>query len=258
MLSSLTPLVWVVLTIVVSVGIALLVRRRFSHEQLRQHNDVAGFIYAVVGVIYAVVLGLVLISVWERTFEAEDLVVHEATILSGMYRAATALDSSSQIKLQTALRDYKNAVVDHEWALLREGEPAPQAREAMHKIYEALHDIEPAGERETVWLNRLIDDVNELAKVRQERVQSSRYALPPLLWAAVLFGGLIIIGFSYLFGTPTAFVASLMVGALAGMIAVTIVAIAALDRPFDGAVRILPDAFEQLDTLFQAWSARTS
>lgn len=258
MLRSLTPLVWVVLTVLVSVGIALLVRKRFSHEQLRQHNDVAGFIYAVVGVIYAVVLGLVLISVWERTFEAEDLVVHEATILSGMYRAATALDSSAQTNLQTALRDYKNAVVGHEWVMLRDGEPAPQAREAMHRIYEALHDIEPAGERETAWMSRLIDDVNELAEARQERVQTARFALPPLLWVAVLFGGLIVIGFSYLFGTPSAFAASLMVAALAGIIAVTIVAIAALDRPFDGAVHILPDAFEQLDTLFQEWSARTT
>ena len=95
-MSSLTPLVWVVLTIAVSVAIALLVRRFFPHEQLREHNDVAGFIYAVVGVIYAVVLGLVLVSVWERTFEAEDLVAHEATIVAGMYRAASALASTAQ------------------------------------------------------------------------------------------------------------------------------------------------------------------
>jgi hypothetical protein len=32
----------------------------------REHNDVAGFIYAVLGVIYAVLLALVVIAVWEQ------------------------------------------------------------------------------------------------------------------------------------------------------------------------------------------------
>src|SRR5918993_1917988 len=32
----------------------------------RQHNDVAGFIYAVLGVVYAVLLGLMVVAVWEE------------------------------------------------------------------------------------------------------------------------------------------------------------------------------------------------
>lgn len=31
----------------------------------QQHNDVAGFIYAVLGVVYAVLLGFVTLVVWE-------------------------------------------------------------------------------------------------------------------------------------------------------------------------------------------------
>ena len=58
-----------VLTVVVPVLVAvagLLFVQRLVPSRLRQeHNDVAGFIYAVLGVAYAVLLAFVVIVVWE-------------------------------------------------------------------------------------------------------------------------------------------------------------------------------------------------
>jgi hypothetical protein len=42
------------------------VQRAVPSSLRREHNDVAGFIYEVVGVIYAVLLALVVIVVWEE------------------------------------------------------------------------------------------------------------------------------------------------------------------------------------------------
>ena len=55
---------------VVSVVGGLLVRRWVNVKVLEQHNDVAGFIYAVIGVLYAVVLGFTSVIIWERFAEA--------------------------------------------------------------------------------------------------------------------------------------------------------------------------------------------
>jgi hypothetical protein len=41
-------------------------------EVRQKHNDVAGFIYAVLGVVYAVLLALVVIAVWEEFDAAKD------------------------------------------------------------------------------------------------------------------------------------------------------------------------------------------
>jgi prolipoprotein diacylglyceryltransferase len=41
------------------------VQRLVPSVSRQRHNDVAGFIYAALGVIYAVLLALVVISVWE-------------------------------------------------------------------------------------------------------------------------------------------------------------------------------------------------
>jgi hypothetical protein len=47
-------------------GGLLLVQRLVPIELRKQHNDVAGFIYAVVGIAYAVLLGLVVVAAWEQ------------------------------------------------------------------------------------------------------------------------------------------------------------------------------------------------
>ena len=60
-MSPVTTLFWGILivgaiTAVAATG-ALFVRRWIPVEILERHNDVAGFIYAVIGVVYAVLLG---------------------------------------------------------------------------------------------------------------------------------------------------------------------------------------------------------
>jgi hypothetical protein len=50
------------------IGLAV-VQRLVPVTTRKEHNDVAGFIYAVIGVIYAVLLALVVIAVWGRFWE---------------------------------------------------------------------------------------------------------------------------------------------------------------------------------------------
>ncbi|MDQ3834611.1 MAG: hypothetical protein M3315_13495, partial [Actinomycetota bacterium] len=56
----------------VSIAGLVLVRRLTSLSVRQEHNDVAGFIYAVVGISYAVLLAFLVIAVWERFEAARD------------------------------------------------------------------------------------------------------------------------------------------------------------------------------------------
>src|SRR5919107_1187244 len=86
-----TGLFLVALAILIAVGGLVLVQRLYSTDQRKQHNDVAGFIYAVLGVAYAVLLGLMLIAVWEKWNAAEALTTDEANELAGIFWYAHAL-----------------------------------------------------------------------------------------------------------------------------------------------------------------------
>ena len=75
---SLLGLIIVVFVVAASVGSLLLVRRRIALATLEQYNEVAGFIIAVIGGLYAVLLAFVVISVWEQFDAAQTNAAHEA------------------------------------------------------------------------------------------------------------------------------------------------------------------------------------
>ena len=59
------------------------------------------------------------------------------------------------------------------------------------------------------------------------------------------------VGFAYLFGLANTGAHSLMVVALAGVIALVLFTIAAMDHPFTGGARIGPEAFELVLNRFE-------
>ena len=75
------------------------------------HNEVTGFIIAVVGVIYAVLLGFVVIVSWENFDEAENVVGQEASALRTMYRDSAAFPPPIRDQIHADVRNYAATVV---------------------------------------------------------------------------------------------------------------------------------------------------
>jgi Na+/proline symporter len=84
----LAGLVLVGLTTLIAMMGPLVIRRRMSLDVLRTNNEVAGFKFATVGVIYAVLLGFTVIVVWEKFNDAENNVALEAG--AALHNANTA------------------------------------------------------------------------------------------------------------------------------------------------------------------------
>jgi Protein of unknown function (DUF4239) len=71
-------------------GVQWGIRRRWPALARGEHNEVVGAITAGVGVIYAVLLGFVVIVAWEHFDEAEQVVAQEASALTSIYRENVA------------------------------------------------------------------------------------------------------------------------------------------------------------------------
>jgi len=130
MFGSAELVVMAIVIVGLSVGAALivlwLVRRLISHDRLTPHNEVSGFVYAVIGVIYAVILGFVVVSVWEQFRDAESNARQEADAAKNLYRLAEGLPQPSRQAIQPAVIDYAGAVVDDEWPAMADGTPLSQ------------------------------------------------------------------------------------------------------------------------------------
>jgi hypothetical protein len=101
-----TGIVIIALVMLIAVGGVVLEQRLFSIERRRQNNDVAGFIYAVLGVSYAVLLGLMLVAVWEQWNAAQDVASDEANELAGIFWFAHRLPQPEGRHIQELAQSY--------------------------------------------------------------------------------------------------------------------------------------------------------
>src|SRR5918993_2853026 len=86
-----------------------------------EHNDVAGFIYAVLGIIYAVLLALVVVATWEEFGRARVTVETEANALAEIFWLAHRLPEPEGRELQELCRSYAEAVVNVGFPLMEQG-----------------------------------------------------------------------------------------------------------------------------------------
>src|SRR5438067_10721186 len=80
------PNLWIFLGALLASGLSVyLVQRYWAHEKRREHTDVAGFIFAGVAVLYAVMLAFVVIVGWENLGSARATTYSEADQLANVY-----------------------------------------------------------------------------------------------------------------------------------------------------------------------------
>jgi hypothetical protein len=246
-----TGLLIVAVAMLVAVGGLVLVQRLFSTERRKQHNDVAGFIYAVLGVAYAVLLGLMLIAVWEKWNAAEATTTDEANELAGIFWWAHALPQPEGRHIQELVRSYAQVVVEEEWPLMAQGRSSPKAWATLDELRGTILGLDPPTGAQQVRYNQVLEQLHGLGDARRERLLAASEGLATILWVVLIGGGVITIAFTYLFGLENTVVHTLMVAALAMILSLSLFTVAALDYPFKGDVRIHPAAFEQVLERFQ-------
>jgi hypothetical protein len=222
------------------------IRRRVSLERLVLNNEVAGFKYATLGVIYAVLLGFVVITVWEQYEDAEEHVREESGVLEALIQLGRELPEEARQPALDAMRAYLRAVIHDEWPAMaaRRGESA-EATAALKQLQDHYLDFGPGSARETTLLDKSFDLVIRLSETRQERLAGAEGALPPVL-GALLVGALLTIGFTLFFGAPNVIAQGAMTGIICLMVLLVLSAALMLNRPYSGDVSVSPRPLEEV------------
>src|SRR5258706_15968737 len=92
----------------------IVVRRSAGLEHLTSNNEIAGFKFAAVGVLYAVLVAFAMIVVWEKFSEAQAVVLKEAGGSATVYRLAAGQDPK-MMAIRKALDNYLRLAIDRDW-----------------------------------------------------------------------------------------------------------------------------------------------
>jgi hypothetical protein len=240
------------ISMLLAAGGLILVQRLVPIDVRRQHNDVAGFIYAVLGVVYAVLLGLMVVAVWEDWNMALRTVDDEASALAEIFWLADRMPESEGHHIQELARSYARVVVNEEWPLMEQEKSSPRAWALISSIRASLQSFDPSTPAQQVLYEQGFERMRDLADARRDRMLEAKNGLPAILWVVLILGGIVVVSFTYLFGLDSTLVHVFMVAALALIIALVLFTVAALNFPFKGDITIGPEAMEQILGRFES------
>jgi len=238
------------LIVVGAVGISLAALACFHRfvpaEVRRAHNDVAGFILAIVGVIYAVLLAFIAVSTWEDFNKAQDSAELEADMVANLYADSDGLPPELAFFIQQRLREYTRIVVDKEWPAQRTGRTDTEGWKPLYQLNATIAKFRSAEGTTPAVDSEILHTANDLYRARRDRLEASTSKIPDVMWVITLLGGALTVGFSFLFGVPDFRLQLLMTGLLAASLALVIVLIVAFDCPFRGDLSVSSDVYLHL------------
>ncbi len=225
-------------------------RRYVPARVLIAHHDVAGFLVAVVGVLYAVVLGFSVVTAWTAFDAAQRNADSEASDVAELFVLAGTFPDPDRTLIRRGLADYAFQVRDVEWPMLERGLQDNRARDLGLGAFETFADMRwhsnniSDAVRESVTRQVAFKDFHHLSVARRQRLLDASDGLQPVLYFALILGGLIVLAFAFLFGVENPVPQLLMTGLLAGLMGLLIGLIAEFDRPYSSAIRVAPDAWD--------------
>lgn len=248
-------LVWIILTIF---GTALLagagvfgLERLVPAKRRSSHNDVFGFVYAVVGVAYAVLLGLVVIAAWNTLDQTRTNTYTETDALVQLYWYGHSLPQPQGTEVEHLAKEYITVVINVEWPELAHQQSSVQAWRVFVQLRDLVQAQQPTGPAAVARYQQALDSAAQLSDARRERINLSDEGIPSMLWAGLILGGIVTVGFAYFFGMKSTVAHAIVMFSITLIFACLMLVVYELNYPFTGVVKVNPDAFKLALELMQ-------
>jgi hypothetical protein len=226
-----------------SVAGFLIVHKFIHHSKRKEHNDIAGFVFGTVGVIYAVLLAFIVINVWSEYTETEKNINLEASHIVDIYRNADAFPDSIKAEIHAACINYLNDLIQYEWPAMKEFDVSEEAKNSYLQLWRIHQQYKPQTDFENIWYAESVTELNVLGDARTHRINAINYNIHTFMWLVLFLGAIITISISYLFGTMNKWAHIIMITGLSMSICMVLFLIEGLVHPFSGIISISPDAF---------------
>lgn len=239
---------WVMCTLILGAFTVFAVGGTFATRALivrsigDAHNDVGGFIFAAVAVVYAVLLAFTVFAVWEQYVQAENDITDEAATLVSLYRDTGTLNPVDRAVVRDRIRNYTHSVIDDEYPTMQYGEASNSVGITLNQLFDAYGALRTPDAKAVANYQESLGRLNNVAQKRELRLRASAAKLPDIFYFVLVLGGLVTIAFSWLFHMGNLRMQALMAGLLGVVVGLMLFLIIATDHPFTGQVAIGSDS----------------
>lgn len=224
----------------VAMGAQISIRRWVGVEKLAKNNEIAGFKFATVGVIYAVLLAFSVIVVWEKFNEAENAVADEAGATAALFHYVEGNEPEARA-VRNAITNYLKAAIDTEWPAMARESDSREVTKALDGMYSAALALNQSSTRDTADMSEVFRQIDSVTSARRVRLHLATGLVPDVIWIALFLGAGLTVGFTLFFGSENFLAQIAMTGVLSILVTMGLVVIVSIDHPFTGPVHIHPD-----------------
>ncbi len=221
-----------------------LVRKRVELSVLRSYHEVAGYLLSVIGTLYAVLLGFVVVDSMSKFDRARVLVEEEANGIANVFFLADNFPDKQRHEIHMMCLKYCDAVVNDEWTTMREGKPSKAAIEEIRGLWQVISRFEPANQNQQSLFEAMLVGMQEIATNRRLRIITALYGTSPVMIAVLVVGAIITVMFTYFFGLENLRTQVIMTGLVTVTLSLNLCLVLLYGFPFRTGVEVQPIAFK--------------
>ena len=196
--------------------------------------------------IYAVVLGFIVVVVWEKYDATVSNVESEVAAVADLYRSVGAYPEPLRSEIRDELSRYVDQMIQAEWPLMSHDVNVNPDVLILERTAHQVETFVPTSAAQSNAQQAATEQIVRLFDSRRERLVHAAPSVPGVLWFALVTGALSMLAFAFLFGAENRPAQLVMTAILAGLIAVLFIVIDEFDSPFSGSVSISDDGWVAL------------
>ncbi len=242
---SLAPLVLTVLavTFLVSVFVYIVVMVLAVGKRRDAFKAVSPGMLPPMGLLFALIVGFLAAQVWSDAGNAQDAVNREASALRSAVILVRAFPGEPEDRMDTLIGRYIRDAAGVEWPAMAHQRatltaiPAPLAQGLRLAI-----GLTPRTEGQKAAQRELIDSLQSTLDARRQRILLSESSVNWVKWAGVVLVALLTLIAIAFVHCDNRLTTALTMGLFSCAVAVSLILIAAQQRPFSGEFGVRPDA----------------
>jgi hypothetical protein len=242
---------WLVLALAMAASVVLvviiaLVRQRTAGdtEDPSETPDVIEYMTMMIGVVYAIVLGLAIAGVWEARSGAQDHVQAEAQALHEIHERVRVYPPDVRDRIRTDVDAYVGYVVKTEWQHMQDhAQVTTRGGTLLERVRHDVTDYEPKTDFEAQQYQPLLDQLAAADAARQARADSTGATMPGVVWFGLIIGAVITVAMVFVLQIRRTARELILAGLFSALIAFLLFLVWDFDAPYSRGISASAEPF---------------
>jgi hypothetical protein len=231
---------WLVLSIAMAAAVVVVLtiavinnRRVGENDDPTETPDVMEYMTMMIGVVYAIVLGLAIAGVWEARSSAQESVRQEAQALHEIHERVQVYPAAVRERTRDDVDAYVSYVVNTEWHHMSEHSAlTAKGTRLLGQVRRDVTDYAPRTDLEGQAYQPLVDRVAAVDDARGARGENAGATMPGVVWFGLITGAIVTVGLIFTLQIRRTFRELLLAGLFSLLIAFLLFLIWDFDAPY--------------------------